>query len=193
MKRELLRILTMTALLGALAGPVSTAHAEDLEDRLDVATMVVAPVVVVSQETAPASLDDAGPNAETAAPAAAPEVPLVQEETTDVGMVMDMASAFKTAKYLVAFGSLCLILVRLFRSGFMFVPPLSDLVFRTRWFSSTKLGGYALALGVAMLMTVGVTLKAGGGFSWDLLAAMLTAAWTAIGQHTTAKDVSSSG
>lgn len=99
-------------------------------------------------------------------------------ESTSSALAGDVYGALKGGQWLVAFGLALLVLVRVTRDSAAKLLP---------WLGS-RWGGYSYAAGWALAMTIGTTLAAGEGFSWALVMAAAGAAWTAVGQHSTAQD-----
>src|ERR1051326_1061780 len=102
----------------------------------------------------------------------------MMRERTLVGM-KDLLTLITAGKYLPAVG-LCLVaLVGAMRAGIgAYVPWLR-----------TKIGGYALGFGSAVLLYVGTSLEAGSGISIGLFGSALAAGWTAAGGWEHMRDI----
>lgn len=62
---------------------------------------------------------------------------------------------------------------------------------KVKWFK-TYLGGLVLVFGTSLLASIGASLREGNAGFWTILLVALSAAWTATGIHTHAKDAMAS-
>lgn len=100
---------------------------------------------------------------------------LLAADPSDLGgLLTDLLAAAQAGKWMVVVGVVLMLLVLGLR--------VAAARWISKWFATTR-GGLALAFGTALLATVGGSLAAGQGFSWGLLLAALSAAWTSAGIH----------
>jgi len=90
------------------------------------------------------------------------------------GLLTDLLAAAQAGKWMVVVGVVLMLVVLGLR--------IAAARWISAWFKTTS-GGMVLAFGTALLATIGGSLAAGQGFSWGLLLAALSAAWTAAGIH----------
>lgn len=100
---------------------------------------------------------------------------LLAADPTDIGgLLTDLLAAAQAGKWMVVVGVVLMLLVLALR--------IAAVRWISKWFATTW-GGVTLAFGTALLTTIGGSLAAGQGFSWGLLLAALSAAWTSAGLH----------
>jgi hypothetical protein len=104
------------------------------------------------------------------------------------GFFETLYAKLQSSEWLVAFGIGLIGLVEVVKRGLPWIAGMLSWD-RVKTWMQTRLGKTIIAVGTATLLTMGTTLAAGEGFSWQMVTTALAAAWVASGGWQVLKDL----
>ena len=171
------KLLVLASIIGLLMAVSATSHGQAIDASPPELTEDPADGPAIELPRDKAGATEAAKAEATDEPGAAQANPAQDDP---IGSGGQLIQALKDGKWLVAFGFALLFLVFILRWGLA--------AMQIEW-AETKPGGFMLAFGTSLALTLGIAFSSGAGFSVGLAVAAAGAAWAAAGLHGHIKDV----